>query len=119
MQWKWNGSQEALGANGLPQPVTGLEEVLQNAAMAISLRRGGFLYQAGLGSGLRQLDPQEEHSEERARALAEEALLPLPGVQVKQAQYEPLENLWHIQVETPLGAGEITVSGKESKYGNL
>lgn len=53
MQWKWNGSQEALGANGLPQPVTGLEEVLQNAAMAISLRRGGFLYQAGLGSGLR------------------------------------------------------------------
>ncbi len=119
MQWKWNGAGEAAGPGGLPQPVTGLEEALQNGAMAVSLARGSFLYGPELGSGLRELDPEEEHSGERARALAEEALLGLAGTRVKEAWYEEAAGRWRFVLETPQGEGQVTAPGKESGDGNL
>lgn len=89
------------------QRAEGLEELLQNACLRMSLRRGAFPYGRGLGSGLWQWDPQEEHALERARALANEALLDMPGVEAVSA--EETESGVKFTLRTPLGEGEVTV----------
>lgn len=119
MDLKWQPGNVVLGGDGLPQRVDGLEEVLQNAAMAVSLPRGSFLYGPELGSGLENLDPREEHSRERACAFAGEALLEQPGVQVIQAEYEETTGRWSFTLVTPLGEGKIYGTGKERRYGTV
>lgn len=95
------------GPTGVPETVAGLEEVLQNAGMRIALRRGEFPYGRELGSGFWQWDPAEEHSLERAVALANEALLEVPGVQAVSAR-ETEEGV-AFTISTHLGEGEVIV----------
>ena len=70
-----------------------------------------------LAGGLSQLDPGEENSLQRAWALAGEALLGCPGVRVAQVEYHSGTGLWQVWVETPLGAGQVAVPGKEETDG--
>ena len=110
MDFKWTPGGVPLGWDGLPGQVDGLEEALQNAAMALH---------PDLGSGLSQLDPNEENSSQRAWALAEEALMRFTGYRVTEVSYDSDAGMWHFAVETPLGAGYVTVPGKEKTDGEL
>lgn len=107
MDLKLENGNIALGPGGLPQMVGGLEELLQNAWLRLSIRRGSLPYCRELGSGLWQWDPQEDHALDRAVALANEALLDLPGVRAKRA--EATEDGVRFLMETPLGEGEIII----------
>lgn len=117
MDLKWEPGGVALGPGGLPQQVAGLEELLQNIRLRLCLPRGSLPYGPLLGSGLPQLDPGEENSLQRAWALAGEALLGCPGVRVAQVEYHSGTSLWQVWVETPLGAGQVAVPGKEETDG--
>lgn len=96
-----------LGPTGLPQRVGGLEELLQNACLRISLRRGEFPYGRELGSRLWQWDPEGEHAAERGVALANEALLDLPGV--RATGIEKTDEGTAVHIATPLGEGEVVI----------
>lgn len=96
-----------LGPTRLPQTVEGLEELLQYARLRLALRRGSLPYNRELGSGLYQWDPQKEHAEDRALALANEALLGLAGVRAKAAYI--IENGVRFLIATPLGEGEVEI----------
>ena len=85
--------------------------------LRLCLPRGSLPYGPLLGSGLSQLDPGEENSLQRAWALAGEALLGCPGVRVTQVEYHSGTGLWQVWVETPLGAGQVAVPGKEETDG--
>ena len=119
MDMKWENGGIALGPNGLPQRVSGLEEALQNAAMRLRLPRGSIPYAPDLGSGLAGLDPQEENSVQRAWALAGEALLPCPGVEVGQAMFDQEAWGWTFTITTPEGTGQVAVPGKEQSDGQV
>lgn len=107
MDLKVTEGVHARGPTGVLQRVGGLEELLQNACLRISLRRGKFPYGRELGSGLWEWDPEEEHALERAVALANEALLDLPGVRAVSA--EQTQAGVKFTLRTPLGEGEVTV----------
>lgn len=117
MDLKWEPGGVILGTGGIPEQVDGLEELLQNVALRLNLRRGGLPYDPKLGSGLFQLDPQEENSGQRAWALANETLMDLPGVRVIQANYDTETKMWRFAVETPLGKGQVEARGKEETDG--
>ncbi len=68
------------GAGGLPKVVEGLSELLNCVRLSLSVRQGRFAYDRDMGSSLYLLDRQEEHAADRALAMANEALLWLPGV---------------------------------------
>lgn len=107
MDLKVSRGLHVLGPTGLPQQVDGLEELLQAAALRISLRRGEFPYGRELGSTLWLWDPEEEHALERAAAIANEALMDMPGVLALDA--EEVEDGVAFTISTPLGKGEVTV----------
>lgn len=119
MDLKWTLGGVPLGADGFPERVDGLEETLQNAALALNLSRGSLPYAPDLGSGLRQLDPGEENSSQRAWAMAEEALMSFPGLRVKKTIFDAEAGVWDFTLETPLGTGHVTVPGKEQTDGEL
>ena len=50
MDMKWEQGDWALGPTGLPETVEGLEELLQNGAMAIAMEQGSLPYDRSLGS---------------------------------------------------------------------
>ena len=95
------------GPTGLPETVDGLAELLQNARLRMALKRGAFPYARDWGSGLWEWDASEEHAEERALALANEALLELPGVWAASARITKRGAAF--TVVTPLGEGEVEI----------
>ncbi len=96
----------ALGPGGLPLEVDGLDELLQNAAIRLAVPKGGFPYGREIGSFLDRLDPKGEHAAEQAVALANEALLGMPGVSAEGAEIQEDGKIRFLLV-TPLGKGEI------------
>lgn len=119
MDLKWEPGGAAPGPDGLPQRVDGLDEALQNIAMRLWMVRGSFPYQPSLGSSLGELDPQEENSQQRAWALAGEALLDCPGVRVNKVLWDTEKGMWQLWVTTPQGSGTVTAPGKEEADGEL
>ena len=107
MDLKIDGQNLALGQTGLPRRVAGFDELLQNAALRLNLRRGMFPYGRGLGSGLWQWDPAEEHAGERALTLCNEALLDMPGVRAESVT--EIDGDVAVRLSTPLGEGEVAV----------
>lgn len=106
MALKLENGAYALQANGLPQEIDRLEELLQNAWLRLTLPKGSFPYEREAGSGLAGADLSQEHGEERALALANEALLDLPGVRAEQARPRQ-EGGIVFTLSTPLGKGEV------------
>lgn len=96
----------ALKANGLPEETSGLDELLQNAALRLAIPRGSFPYGRELGSGLYRLDQSGEHAEEQAAALANEALMDMPGVLAERAEFQDGGRIV-FTVSTPLGKGKV------------
>ena len=99
------GGDHVPGAGGLPKAVTGLEELLNYVRLSLSVRQGAFPYERTMGSRLHLLDSQEEHALDRAVAMANEALLWLPGVRVTGAAMT--EGGMSFTVMTPLGEGSV------------
>lgn len=106
MALKLENGTYALGSGGLPEEVSGLQELLQDARLRLTLPRGTFPYGRDLGSGLWDLDPQEERGLDRALALANEALLDLPGVLATAVTRQSTGSL-RFTLETPFGEGEV------------
>lgn len=96
----------ALNANGLPEENSELEELLQNAALRLAIPQGSFPYGRELGSRLQALDRDGGHAEEQAAALANEALMDMPGVLAEQAEFQEGGGI-AFTVSTPLGKGRI------------
>lgn len=111
MGLKLENGRYVLNSNGLPAEVSGLEELLQNCALRLAIPKGSFPYGRELGSGLHGLDRGREHAPEQAVALANEALMDLPGVLAEQAEMKQDGGI-RFTLSTPLGKGEID-------YGNL
>ncbi len=93
------------GPGGLPMAVSGLSEILNYVRLSLSIRQGEFPYDRGIGSRLHLLDRTEEHACERAIAMANEALLWLPGVRVTEAVIG--EGGMSFLVMTPMGEGSV------------
>lgn len=108
MDTKVENGGYVLSANGLPQVVEGRAELAHYARMRLVLRRGQFPYDRDLGSGLWQWSPQEPRALDRALALANEALLDLPGVRAVSAKMTEDSKLGFV-IQTPLGEEEITL----------
>ncbi len=111
MDTKVQNGNYVLNANGLPDTVEGLEEQLQLAELSLRLRRGTFPYNRKLGSGLWQWQQQggrqENQPGERALALANEALLEMPGLRATQARLT--DRGVEFDLETPLGEGVVKI----------
>ncbi len=107
MALKLKDGEYSLGAGGLPETVSGLEELLQDVRLCLTLPRGNFPYGRDLGSGLHCLDPGEEHRDQRALALANEALIDMPGVRAVKVVF-PEDGGMIFTVSTPLGEGDVT-----------
>ncbi len=95
-----------VGRNGLLQEASPKEELLQNAAMHLSLARGSFPYGRELGSRLGTLDAHGDHAAEQAVSFANEALMDMPGVRTSSAAVQS-DGQIRFAVDTPLGEGEI------------
>ncbi len=106
MALKLQDGTYVLGPAGLPETVSGLEELLQNALLRLSIPRGSFPYGRDLGSGLKGLDRSGEHAGEQAAALANEALLDLPGVRAEKAEFRQ-DGRIAFTLSTPLGEGTV------------
>ena len=92
----------ALTAAGLPEEIGGVEEQMQNVMLRLNLPLGTFPYGRALGSRLHTLDLSQEHAADRAVALANEALLPLPDIQVKAVEILEEKKI-KFTVAAPLG----------------
>lgn len=111
-QMKVENGNYVLSEEGIPQEIWGREELLQDAAFALTVPLGSFPYHRGLGSLLGSLTGEEEHYEDLARSYAGQALLDLPGVEVESVTRQQDDSLL-FGVNTPLGRGSIRYSAEE------
>ena len=102
---------------GFPSRWRGWRSCCKTSACACACPGGACPTAPCWAAVLPQLDPGEENSLQRAWALAGEALLGCPGVRVAQVEYHSGTGLWQVWVETPLGAGQVAVPGKEETDG--
>lgn len=101
----------AVGVSGLPSSVSGREELLQRALIRLTVPRGSFSYDPGLGSRLHTLVMSGADLSARARELVEEALAALPGVSVEQVVCTPLgEGRARLVAELSTSFGPGTIS---------
>lgn len=78
------GGDHFLNHRGLPAAVTGTAELAQRALIRLSVRRGAFPLDPGLGSELHRLRGAKSEALPRlALAYAREALAPMAGVTVE------------------------------------
>lgn len=94
-----------LDSRGMPEIVEGKAELLHYARLRLVMRRGKFPYNRELGSGLWQWSREEDRAADRALALANEALLGLPGVRAKAVRLT--ESGAVFTITTPLGEEEL------------
>lgn len=93
------------GPGGLPAVAVGLEETLNYVRLSLAVRQGEFPYDRSMGSRLHLLDREEEHATERALAMANEALLWLPGVRVTEVFING--GGMSFRVSAPAGEGSV------------
>ena len=73
--------------------ISGIEEVLQKVFIILSVKKGSFCYDRNFGSEIYKLKNYEDHLEERAKMLVEQALYNLDYVKVTDVDVEnDLEN---------------------------
>lgn len=82
-----SGGDFARAANGKPCLIGGDAEMLQRAAIRLTVPAGRFCYDPGLGSRLNTLTGRESDPSAAALLLAQEATRTLPGVTALRAEY--------------------------------
>lgn len=103
MDTKITGGDLALGANGLLERIYGLEEMLQQAWLCLSVPKGAFVYDRDFGSRIRGESPPAQ-----LQALAEEALLGRCGAEITGCRVEGQEVVFTVSAEA--GTGEVRVN---------
>ena len=93
-----------IGANGLPETVTGLEESLQQAWLCLSIPKGSFIYDRDLGS---RIHAEPEASAQRLLVLANEAALGRCGAKAVNCTISGGEA--QFTFITPFGRGTVGV----------
>ena len=86
-------------ANGRPFRVGGAEEMLQRAAIRLTVPLGGFCYDASLGSRLHTLTGNEPDTAAAALPLARDALRALPGAEAIGVSYDAASRAVTVAVE--------------------
>jgi len=73
--------------------ISGINEILQKISIILSVKKGSFCYDRNFGSELYKLRNYEDHLEDRAKMLVEQALYNLDYVKVSDVEVEnDLEN---------------------------
>ena len=75
-------------ARGFPAEVGGVDEILQQIMIRLTVKKGSFVYDRTLGSELHTLDASDENIENRAIVLVKEALHGVSGATVKSVSAE-------------------------------
>jgi hypothetical protein len=100
----------AINEAGLPETVSGLEEILQQAEFHLRIKKGSYPYNRALGSRLNEVDTDAERAKESAISFANEALLKMGGVSVYDVQI--IGEKFIFDVLTPLGNGQVEIKKK-------
>lgn len=74
-----------MNSRGIPETVSGLEEVLQQIKIALTINKGSYRYNRNLGSRIKEIDLSYEHAEDRLKMTANEALVDSPGIEIIDA----------------------------------
>ena len=99
---------------GFPKKLDGLEAELQRIYNRLNVVRGSFRYDRTLGSRIPMMQADAPSAERLALRYAQEALLPCPAVTVTAVEMDGDRVL--VCVETPKGAGRVTVYLKEDGH---
>lgn len=67
-------------SRGFPIEISGTDELLQQAILRLSIKKGSFAYDRNLGSKLYKLNPLEENLKSKAASLIKEALNDMENV---------------------------------------
>ncbi|MCI9575499.1 MAG: histidine kinase [Clostridiales bacterium] len=97
----------AVSEGGIPLSVEGLEEVLQQARIRLTVKQGSFSYDPKLGSQLDTLRKDAPDGPNQALHLVQEALSPLVSVQVKGVRLTDTGAL--VDLLTPYGEGQVEI----------
>jgi hypothetical protein len=89
MDTKLENGDFALGSNGRPMAVSGVEELLQRAKIRLTVPLGSFACNPELGSRLWTLTGNEPDRDARALSMAQDALRLLPQLEAQSAQFVP------------------------------
>lgn len=104
MDTKIENGGPVIGINGLPETITGLEEILQQAWLCLSVPKGSFIYDRDFGSRIRA---EPGASAQRLLALAHEAALGRCGA--KPVDCTISGNEVQFTFITPFGRGTVGV----------
>ena len=99
---------------GFPKKLEGPEAELQRIYNRLNVVRGSFRYDRSLGSRIPTMQTGMPSAERVALRYAQEALLPCPAVTVTAVEIDWDRVL--VSVETPKGAGCVTVYLKEDGH---
>ena len=112
MELKLENGKYSLSPAGIPETVSGAEELAQRIAMRLTARRGEFWPEERYGSRLftlGKLKPSQRAT--AAREFVEEALLEERDVSVTKVEYKPLsDGEAEILAELKIGGETATVS---------
>lgn len=89
-------------SRGIPYSVTGEEELLQRIRVCLSVPKGSFVYESGLGSRLR-----EAHDPPELLEAAREALGPIPEAEPIRAQWQG--ELCLVELRLPGGCRAVEI----------
>lgn len=113
MEIKLENGKICVNGLGLPETAEGLEALLQRAYNRLNTVRGSFQYDRTFGSRIPEMDFSTAYAAEEVLRFAQEALLECPEIVVENAVIH--QNTVSVTLSTPLGAGTVTVYGKEKK----
>ncbi|MBQ9461763.1 MAG: hypothetical protein IJU51_07620 [Clostridia bacterium] len=106
-----------INSMGLPYHIAGMEELIQRIYVLLSARKGGFIYNRELGSGISEVSPDDPQAVPKIEACARKALESIPeaevtGAAINDGQITVTVSLTGIDIE-------IIVRGDNNNGGEL
>lgn len=95
-----------IGHDGSALQVSGVQELLQQAVLRLSIRRGSLSHDPAFGSRLHQLGGAGGSLNEKALAACREALTPIPDVRVRSVDCRLSPDAGRLNVRVCLEAGQ-------------
>ncbi len=94
--WRWSSTDTAINlrgdvardSSGKVHYVSGREEIQQRLYILLSAKKGKFIYDRSIGSGIWQTDPDDGDAVLRIEAYARQALSGMPEAEVTGAEIQ-------------------------------